>query len=239
MNILDALKQLRDDIKTWVAANLNALNTKIDEKTFPVDTSLNATSSNPVENRIVTAEIADINKRVGNTSVAKQISTAISKQPHFSGDYNDLENAPNIAEDDEGNLIIADELGNIIFQTDEEGIHTTRLTLNGQAAATEGYVADQITDLKNELSESITSESEEWTVADNDGNIIFTIDASGIHTTAVDVAGEQAATQEWVSSEIQSRLGSVTQNIITIDDIDEICGAQIQVIDDQSDVITF
>ena len=37
MNILQTLKQLRDDIKAWVTTNLNALNAKIDEKTIPID----------------------------------------------------------------------------------------------------------------------------------------------------------------------------------------------------------
>lgn len=32
MNILNALARLRDDIKTWATNNLNALNTKIDNK---------------------------------------------------------------------------------------------------------------------------------------------------------------------------------------------------------------
>ena len=38
---------------------------------------------------------------------------------------------------------------------------------------------------KEELSESIVSESEEWHVVDNDGNIVATIDANGISTTTV------------------------------------------------------
>ena len=89
MNILDTLKQLRDDIKIWVANNLNELNTRL--------------------------------------------TKAINNIPKFSGNYNDLTDAPNITEDESGNMVIADESGNIIFKADADGIHTTSMTLNGQS----------------------------------------------------------------------------------------------------------
>lgn len=50
MNILETLVQLRNDIKTWVTNNLQALNTKINEKTISVDSELSTTSVNPVQN---------------------------------------------------------------------------------------------------------------------------------------------------------------------------------------------
>ena len=39
--------------------------------------------------------------------------------------------------------------------------------------------------LKSELSESIVSESEEWTIVDNSGNIVARVDANGLETTTV------------------------------------------------------
>lgn len=39
--------------------------------------------------------------------------------------------------------------------------------------------------LKSELSESIVSESTEWTIADNSGNIVAKVDANGLETTTV------------------------------------------------------
>ena len=111
MDILNALKQLRDDIKTWVTTNINALNTKIDEKTIPIDSELSSTSTNPVQNRT--------------------IKKAIDNIPKFSGDYNDLINAPNISEDDSGNMIIADESGNIIATINANGMETTMITAQG------------------------------------------------------------------------------------------------------------
>lgn len=127
MDILDTLKQLRDDIKLWATNNFNALNAKIDEKTIPIDSELNSTSTNPVQN--------------------KAITNAINNIPRFSGSYNDLTDAPNIAEDDSGNMVIADESGNIIFKADADGIHITAVSLNGEAAATEKYVEDAIANI--------------------------------------------------------------------------------------------
>lgn len=144
MNILNVLKKLRDDIKTWATNNFNYLNSKIDEKTIPIDNELDITSTNPVQNKAIATEVADINRRVGDTTVAKQITDAINKQPHFSGDYNDLTNAPNISEDESGDMVITDESGNIIFKVDEEGIHTTDVSINGEVAATKAYVDNSI-----------------------------------------------------------------------------------------------
>lgn len=140
MNILNALKQLRDDIKIWVTNNFNALNAKIDEKTISIDNELDSESTNPVQNKAIATEIADINSRVGDTPVVTQISEAIAKQPQFSGNYNDLTNAPDIYEDGFGNMVIVDESDNIIFSVDAEGAHTTNLTLDGKKTATEEYV---------------------------------------------------------------------------------------------------
>ena len=252
MNILDALKRLRDDIKTWVTNNLNALNAKIDEKTIPIDSELNSTSTNPVQN--------------------KAITNAINNIPRFSGSYNDLTDAPDISEDDSGNMIIADESGNIIFKADADGIHTTAVSLNGEAAASEKYVDEAIANidipevdftgyatetyvdnkvadlvnsapealntlgelaaalenhedaydalletvggkathadlenLKEELSESITAEAEDWKVVDSDGNIIFSVDASGAHTTNLTLNGEEAATESYVNESLATK----------------------------------
>ena len=245
------------------------LDGKIDEKTFPIDSKLDDTSTNPVQNKAITKEIDSINDRVGDIPVATQISTAIDKVPTFSGDYNDLTNAPDITEDGSGNMIIADESGNIIFKADAEGIHTTVVSLNGEAAATEKYVDEAVanidipevdftgyatedyvdnkvadlvnsapealntlgelaaalenhedaydalletvggkathTDLENlkeELSESITAEAEDWKVVDGNGNIIFSVDNTGAHTISLTLNGEEAATKTYVNEAI-------------------------------------
>lgn len=47
----------------------------------------------------------------------------------FSGNYSDLVGAPNIVEDESGEAVYADEVGNIIFKIDADGAHTTKLEL--------------------------------------------------------------------------------------------------------------
>lgn len=220
MNLLQSLRQLRDDIKSWVTVNLSALNAKIEKNTIHVDSELNPASSNPVQNKAIVKEL-------------RSLSTDISNKTTFSGDYNDLTNAPNITEDESGDMIITDQKDNVIFRVDSEGIHSTALTLKSEPAATEKYVNDKVdiisqkvdnikipevdlsnhytkeeTDaaidsVKEELSESIVAESSEWTVVDEAGNIIFKVDSEGAHTTSLSLKdGEPAATVTYVNDEI-------------------------------------
>jgi hypothetical protein len=122
-------------------------------------------------------------------------------------------------------MVIADESGNIIFKADADGIHTTAVSLNGEAAASEKYVDEAIADIdipevdftgyatedfvtsavesaKEELSESITAEAEDWKVVDSNGNIIFSVDNTGAHTTNLTLDGEEAATKTYVDEAI-------------------------------------
>ena len=220
MNILQVLQQLRDDIKLWVANNINALSAKIDEKTIPVDSKLDSNSVNPVQNKVITSAINNI--------------------PRFSGDYNDLSNAPNIAEDDSGNMIIADESGNIIFRADADGIHTTALSLNGESAATEAfvneavanidipevdftgyatesYVDNSIENTKKELSESIVSESNEWKIVDEAGNIIFNVDATGAHTTSLSLNGQDV--EDIIDNKVAGLVDSAPDTLNTLNEL--------------------
>lgn len=197
MNILDTLKQLRDDIKLWATNNFNALNAKIDEKTIPIDSELNSESTNPVQNQA--------------------IKKAIDNIPKFSGDYNDLTNAPDITEDDSGNMIIADESGNIIFKADADGIHTTAVSIDGEAAATEDFVTNTVDSAKEELSESIVAESDEWKVVDEAGNIIFSVDAEGAHTTALTLNGESVT--DIVDERVASLVDSAPDTLNTLNEL--------------------
>ena len=195
MNILDALKQLRDDIKTWVANNLNDLNTRL--------------------------------------------TKAINNIPKFSGNYNDLTDAPNITEDDSGNMVVADESGNIIFKADVDGIHTTAVSIDGEAAATEKYVDEAIANnvpnvdfdgyatedfvtssidsAKEELSESIVAESDEWKVVDDVGNIIFSVDATGAHTTELTLNGKSVG--DIAEEKIASLVDSAPDTLNTLNEL--------------------
>ena len=222
MNILETLKKLRDDLKLWVTNNLNALNTKIDEKTIPVDSKLSATSTNPVQN--------------------KTITNAINNIPKFSGDYNDLTNAPNIAEDESGEVIIADESGNIILKVDDKGLHTTAVSVNGDPAATQKYVDEAIdkipdTDLTNyytkeetdniiesvkeEIGESILSEGEDIKVTDESGNIILQVDDEGLHTTELTLNGKSVKqiAEEAANEKMAEVVGESPELLDTLDEL--------------------
>lgn len=243
MDILNAIKKLRDDLKVWVTNNLNALNRKIDEKTIPIDNELDSSSTNPVQNKVVANAINNI-------------------------EYDNLKNAPDIFDDDSGNMVIADESGNIIFRVDNAGAHTTSMTLEGKQAATEEYVDAKMPDVPGaiaahnnnanahepirtridtleekvgdksieeritELGEEIVSEKDALTIADKAGNKIFEVNKEGAHTTNLildgdlNVSGEakidnkNIATQEYADSVVSgyaTELWVSQQNYATLE----------------------
>lgn len=65
-----------------------------------------------------------------NIHVSAEDRKAWDNKSSFSGNYNDLIDAPNIMETDSGDMIIADESGNIIMQVNEAGLTTTKVTAN-------------------------------------------------------------------------------------------------------------
>ena len=81
---------------------------------------------------VTNANVAALQGLVGDTAVDKQIEAHEKNTLHFSGDYSDLTNAPNIEENDDGDMVVTDDNGNIIFKVDASGAHSTSLTLNGK-----------------------------------------------------------------------------------------------------------
>lgn len=148
-----------------------------------------------------------------------------NNKSNFSGDYNDLTNAPNIVEDESGNVVYADENGNIIVKIDENGLETTQVVADtvmiddvNVGTTLSSHISNEVNphnvtksqvglgnvdntadidkpvstaqqnaldDLKNELSETIVSESDKWVIADEDGYVIAKIDENGLETTTV------------------------------------------------------
>ena len=53
-----------------------------------------------------------------------------NKKSDFSGDYNDLKNAPDILEDESGDLVYADVSGNVIVRIDKDGLETTHVAVD-------------------------------------------------------------------------------------------------------------
>ena len=94
----------------------------------------------------VDADIAALNTDI--TEVESALNKhATDASAHFSGDYNDLTNAPDIAEDNSGEVVYADESGHIIAKIDADGVHTTKLELSS------GDVDEQLADLAADIAE--------------------------------------------------------------------------------------
>lgn len=109
MNLILALQRLRDDIKSWVTVNLNALDAKFEAKVIPVEDTLNLESNNPVQNQVVSRAIQNLDTNLS--------------------DYRDLANKPEVTDDCSDDLKITDKNGNIIAKIDSNGIWTTQIIL--------------------------------------------------------------------------------------------------------------
>lgn len=75
---------------------------------------------------------------------------------------------------------------------------------NDTDATNKAYVDDAINAVKEDFGESITSEATEWKVVDGNGNIIFSVDANGAHTTSITINGKtiQEMIREYVDEAI-------------------------------------
>lgn len=121
-------------------------------------------------------------KTVHVTSAEKE---TWNNKSDFSGAYADLIDAPNITENDSGNMVIADESGNIIMQVDADGLSTTNVNtktikLDGEDLGTR---LDELESSK--ISGIVEDESGKVEFADEVGNVIARINADGLETTTV------------------------------------------------------
>lgn len=125
-------------------------------------------------------------------------------------DYNDLENAPDIEDDESAELVVTDPDGNVVMRVDGEGIDAVGVKVNGvevdpnnvqyteqelteeqkaQARANIGAVsADEVGTGDASMENIVDDESGELTVQDPNGNPILRVDEFGLETTRV-VAG--------------------------------------------------
>ena len=218
MDLLQTLIQLRDDLKTWVTNNLVALEAKIDSNTVPIDSELNINSTNLVQNKAVAKEIFELDSEVAalNTKV-EDLEDALTDLP---------EDQPNINDDESGEFNLADPQGNVVFKVDAAGAHTTKLELSS------GDVDAQLDSIRADIAEvagnafsgdynDLTNrpniqddESGEYVIADNDGNVIFKVDAAGAHTTEINLSGTN------VKETLESLAGDIDNiNIVKIPDL--------------------
>ena len=78
------------------------------------------------------APAADLASHINNevVHITDEERTAWNGKSNFSGNYQDLKNAPNIVEDETGVLNFADESGNVIVKVSDNGIDTTQVSCN-------------------------------------------------------------------------------------------------------------
>lgn len=101
------------------------------------------------------------------------LNNKINNIQGFSGDYNDLVNAPNITEDDSGNMIVTDEVGNIIFKADSEGMHTTALSLNGESII--DIIDEKVASVVDAAPETLNTLNELSAALNDDENFATTV----------------------------------------------------------------
>lgn len=99
--------------------------------------------------------------------------------------YSDLLEAPNIRDDESGNLTVEDEDGNVIMKVDSDGITTTNvntntINLNGEDLGVRLDILESVS-----LPNIVDDESGELSISDEEGNKIVKIDANGLTTTTV------------------------------------------------------
>ena len=112
--------------------------------------------------------------------VTQEDKTRWNNKSDFSGNYHDLEDAPNIKEDDAGDLKFVDEDGNIIFKIDDKGIHTTNVEAVNDISAENLNVTnivlddDNILDIMDDKINKeiiVVNEQIENLISDTDANI--------------------------------------------------------------------
>ena len=119
------------------------------------------------------------------TTAEKQ---AWNNKSDFSGEFKDLNNSP-ITEDDSGEVVYADEDGNIIAKIGQDGISTTNV--NTKSMKLNGEDLDsRLKSLESNSSGNILdNESGDFVLADEDGNVIMKVDAEGMHSTEAELSG--------------------------------------------------
>lgn len=177
MNILEAIKQLRDDLKSWATKNLQALDAKIDSKTIPVDEELNAESANPVQNKAIANKFTEVNAAI---EAAKE---------------------ENILDDESDKFEIVDPNGYKVLEVNKDGLTTTEVhakdvTVDGTSIAEKmtewdsksGFSGDY-NDLTNKP-EIVDDKSEKLEIADPDGHVVARVDEAGISATDFNIIEE-------------------------------------------------
>ena len=131
----------------------------------------------------------------------------IIEEAGFSGDYNDLTNAPIEQTGNDDNFIIADQAGNKVVEINADGIQAVNVFVGAEknevalqkdltelSTTINDNISKAIDDLNKDVEElvstksdvdhshdSLISDASEFTITDSSGNIITKIDSTGLH----------------------------------------------------------
>jgi hypothetical protein len=132
----DAVVELESDVSTF-KNNFNTHKNNADIHVTKTDKDgWNAHAIDDVSH-VTGADKDTWNEHVENNAihVVESDKTRWNNKSDFSGNYNDLEDAPDISDDGTGQLKFVDEAGNIIMQLDDQGLHSTNLELTKNVSA--------------------------------------------------------------------------------------------------------
>ena len=136
VSVDDAVADLESDVNTF-KNNFNTHKNNTDIHVTKADKDgWNAHAIDDVSH-VTGADKDTWNEHVENNAihVVESDKTRWNNKSDFSGNYNDLEDAPDISDDGTGQLKFVDEAGNIIMQLDDQGLHSTNLELTKDVSA--------------------------------------------------------------------------------------------------------
>lgn len=212
------------EAESFVSKDNNLIINDIDGNIiFKVDEAGTHTTKLELASGDVDTQLQGLNADLAEHSSKTEVHvTAEDKQKwnnksDFSGNYSELVGAPDIVEDESGEVSYVDEAGNIIFKIDGEGAHTTKLELASgdidtqflaQSAALAEHTSNTVVHVTagdketwnnksdfsgdfNDLKNSPIQEdsSGEVVYTDESGNIIFKINNEGAETTELKLSG--------------------------------------------------
>ena len=124
MNLIQTLNQLRKDIQEWVTKNIRVVLRKLK------DHNSDETAHSDIRDSLkahYTDSSAHTDIRDTLISHNTDVTAHQDIREAIVTDYNELENAPSISDDEPGSVLYTDESGNIIARVDEHGLETTHV----------------------------------------------------------------------------------------------------------------
>lgn len=183
MTILESLQRTVVAIKSWVDLKF--------VRNENIDSQLSAVSTNPIQNKAITAEVDNLKTLIGEIDVSEQISSAI----------NDIDYPVDSVNGKTGHVVLnASDVGALPFDTNIPSI---------DGLATETYVDAKVADLVDSAPETLNTLNELSSALGDDPNFATTIatQIGHIETKVGDTS---------VSDQIQSAIDCLTADNVGI-----------------------